>query len=122
MLTPDTLYVQIFADRLVATNAGTGETAEVRRDARSASPRMLVGDFTLAQQEMKEAVKAVRRGWRSPEILLHPMERIEGGITPIEARVLLELGAGAGASRVAVHTGPALSGLAVREAIRGAKG
>jgi hypothetical protein len=118
MLSADSIYVQVFADRFVVRNVDSGESREVQRDQTFVSPRMLIADFTMAQHQLKEAVKSVRRGLRSPEILMHPMERIEGGVTQVEYRVFVELGMGAGGSKVGVHTGSPVSGDAVRKAIR----
>lgn len=118
MLSVDAIYVQVFADRFVVKNVDSGESREVQRDQQYASPRMLIADFTMAQHQLKEVLKSVRRGLRQPEILMHPMERIEGGVTQVEYRVFMELGVGSGASRVGVHTGPVLSDGAIRKAIR----
>ena len=96
---------------------GSGETKETLRDQTYASPRMLDGDFTTAQHQLKEAVRAVRRGIRAPAILIHPMELIEGGVTQVEYRMFVELGKGAGGSKVGVHTGAQLVGEAVMRAI-----
>lgn len=118
MFSSDAIYVQVFANSFVARNIDSGVVQETQRDQQFASPRMLIADFTTAQHQLKELVKSVRRGLRSPEILIHPMERIEGGVTQIEYRVFEELGSGAGASRVGVYTGFSLSGEDVRKAIR----
>ena len=118
MLSADVIYLRIYADRFAIKNIDSGESRDIPRDQQFVSPRMLIGDFTMAQQQMKEAVKGVRRGLRAPEILIHPMERIEGGVTQVEYRVFVELGLGAGGSRVGVYTGPVLAGDAVRKAIR----
>ena len=118
MLSADTIYVQLFRDRLILKNIDSGESAGVKRDMTYASPRMLVGDFTMAQHQLKEAVKTLKRGFRAPEILLHPMELIEGGITQVEYRVFVELGVGCGASKAAVWSGAPLSGESVKKAIR----
>jgi len=118
MLSADAIYVQVFASHFVVRNIDSGVTREVQRNQQFSSPRMLIADFTTAQHQLREAVKSVRRGLRAPEILMHPMERIEGGVTQVEYRVFMELGVGAGASRVGVHTGALLSGEAVRKAIR----
>ena len=118
MFTADTIYVQIYADRFVIRNIDSGVSREVLRDQKFASPRMLIADFTMAQHQLKGAVKSIRRGLRPPQALVHPMERIEGGVTQVEYRVFVELGIAAGASRVGVHTGVPLSGDDVRRAIR----
>ena len=118
MLSVDAIYVQVFAKRFLVKNIDADTSVEVSRDQSYASPRMLIADFTTAQHQLKEAVKSVRRGLRAPEILLHPMELIEGGVTQVEHRVFVELGVGAGASKAAVFTGAPLGGEGVRRAIR----
>ena len=45
------------------------------------------------------------------------MERTEGGVTQVEHRVFLGLGAGAGDCRVASHVAPEPAGDAIRKAI-----
>jgi len=117
MLSTNTIYVQIYASRFVIKHIESGESVEVQRDQSFASPRMLVADFTMAQHQLKPAIKSVRRGLRAPQILMHPMELIEGGLTQVEHRVFVELGLGSGASKVGVHLGPVLSGDAVQSAI-----
>jgi len=52
---------------------------------------MLIADFTTAKHQLTEAVKSVRRGLRSPEILMHPMEQIEGGLPKWNTKFLLNL-------------------------------
>ena len=44
-----------------------------------------------------------------PRLLFQPLEMIEGGLSEVEERVFLELGASAGARHVKVHIGPKLS-------------
>ena len=39
---------------------------------------------------------------------MHPMEKVEGGLTQIEERVFLEVAYGSGASKAAVWTGDQL--------------
>ena len=103
MLTVDTLYLQIFSSRIVLKNSDSGMERDAHRDPQFTSPRMLVGDYTAAEQQTKALVKSVRRGVRASALLVHPMERIEGGVTQIEQRMFRELGIGAGAARVSNH-------------------
>ncbi|MDR2187060.1 MAG: hypothetical protein LBE62_03285 [Azonexus sp.] len=117
LLPLDTLYVQIFSDRLVAANITTGQSATTRRDPQYASPRLLVGHFTSAEQQLKTTVKPLRHPLRAHEILVHPMEQIEGGLSQIEDRIFRELGKSTGACRVGVHTGNILNGQAISRAI-----
>ena len=117
MLKRDTIYVQIYKDRLVVRNTDTGASTTVARDQTFASPRMLVADFTMAEHQLRSALKEVKRGFFSPQLLVHPMELIEGGITQVEYRTFMELGVGAGASKVGVWEGKALPDDRVRQAI-----
>lgn len=52
---------------------------------------MQIPQFALSQQEFKAAVKLVRLGLRAPEILVHAMERIEGGVAQAECAAFMEL-------------------------------
>jgi rod shape-determining protein MreB and related proteins len=113
-----TLYVQVFANRFLVRNVDTGASVEVARNMALSSPRMLIADFTAAEQQLREAVRAVGKGFLRAEMLMHPMELIEGGLTQVERRTFIELGIGAGASKVAVWSGAALSGDAVKSKIR----
>jgi len=44
----------------------------------------------------------------SPRVAIHPMEKLEGGLTDIELRVFRELCIGAGAIEVVVYVGSPL--------------
>jgi len=118
MFSPDSIYVQVFRSKFIVRNVDSGESTEVSRDQSYASPRMLIADFTMAQHQLKEAVKSVRRGPRAPTMLIHPMELIEGGITQVEHRTFVELGLGAGASKASVYSGETLSSEGIKKAIR----
>lgn len=75
-------------------------------------PRTLLADFTIAEQTLRQFVaKAIPRSLfaSAPVMVLHPLEKLEGGLTQIEARALAELGMGSGARKSWVWTGPALS-------------
>lgn len=123
MFTADTIYVQVFQSRFMVRNIDSGASVETARDQSFASPRMLIADFTVAEFQLKQAVKQVRRGLRAPQMILHPMELIEGGVTQVEYRAFVELGMGAGAWRIGVYsdTREALSDDQVRTVVRGVK-
>ncbi len=76
-------------------------------------PRMLVADFSLAEKFLQLMLKKAA-GKRflsaSPNVIMHPMEKLEGGLTEVEHRVLRELALGAGAHKVCVYTGAPLVG------------
>lgn len=77
-----------------------------------AHPRSLISDFTVAEQLLKHQLKAMHaRSWlaASPHIVIHPLGEPEGGFTQVELRALRELASAAGASKVNVWTGRALT-------------
>lgn len=120
MFSADSIYIQIFAKQFILKNVDSGQSIVVERNLEFASPRMLIADFTTAQHQLKVAVRSLRRGMfaPAPQILMHPMEQIDGGVTQVENRVFRELAFGAGASKACVHVGPILSGESIKQAIR----
>jgi hypothetical protein len=74
--------------------------------------RLLVGDFVQAEGLLTRLVKDVRSSGlfaAKPRLIMQPLEMTEGGLSMVEERIFLELGAGAGARRVKVHIGERLS-------------
>jgi hypothetical protein len=83
---------------------------------------MLIGEFTAAQQALKAALKNAEKDRLlrlPPQILMHPLEMIEGGLSQIEERIFLELATGAGASKAMVWLGPELSDEEVKRKLAG---
>lgn len=75
-------------------------------------PRTLLSDFQVGESLVKHIVKVViGKKWYTPLpiIIIHPMEKIEGGLTTIEKRAFLELAHSAGAREAFVHEGKELS-------------
>ena len=80
---------------------------ELPAEASFSHPRTVIGEFTVAELLLKKGVKSVG-GFLPPRVLMHPMEKIEGGLTQIEERVFLEVAYGSGASKGAVWSGAQL--------------
>jgi len=75
-------------------------------------PRTIIADFAIAEKTLLLANQALigkKRLTPSPIMVIHPLERVEGGLTAVERRALEELGAGAGARKVYVWDGRQLS-------------
>jgi hypothetical protein len=91
-----------------------------RGEGEFTTTRLLVGQFKVAEELLSRLLKEVKsRGLFSapPRLLVQPLEMTEGGLSEVEERVFLELGEGAGARHVKIHTGPKLSGQAALGAI-----
>lgn len=72
-------------------------------------PRQLLADFHKAEKLLQCAIKTLFTdnffGRPSPRVIVHPMEKLEGGLTLVEVRAFKELCEGAGARDVVVYTG-----------------
>jgi rod shape-determining protein MreB len=113
------LYVQIRPNRFVVRNTADGRTADRTSASPFSHPRTLIGNFTTAEALLKTMVSEVKGSFvLRTEILLHPLERIDGGLTQIEERALHELALGSGASRALVWVGSTLDDAEVIEKMK----
>ena len=74
-------------------------------------PRTLLSDFHAGEKLLQEIIKRLIPKSiisPSPAIIIHPMEKIEGGLTMIEIRAFKEMAYGAGGRAVVVYQGKAL--------------
>ena len=114
------LYVQVRADRMTVRKVGDGQSIDRMAPQPFSHPRTLLANFVNAEAFLKSLVGEVKGGFLlRPSILIHAMERLDGGLTQIEERAFHELGMGAGASKVKVWSGPtALSDAEVTEQLK----
>lgn len=72
-------------------------------------PRSFVADFLIAEKLIQHGVFEIHKARRflrpSPRIVMHQLEKTEGGLTSVEDRVLRELAVVAGAREVLIHIG-----------------
>ena len=73
--------------------------------------RSFVGDFYLADEVIRHCVQQLHRtGFKpQPRIVMHQLQKVEGGLTSIEERVLLELAEGSGARETVVYLGECIN-------------
>jgi hypothetical protein len=112
------VYVQVFKDRIWLRDLQNGRTIEEPAARPFSTRRLLVGDFAAAQAHLKELFRrlyAQRTIPPRPCALIQARELTEGGLSPVEERVLLELAEGAGASRAIIHDGSELTDQAALE-------
>jgi rod shape-determining protein MreB and related proteins len=77
-----------------------------------AHPRTPISDFLVADVLLRALVaELLGRTWfsRGPIVVIHPIRTLEGGLTQIERRAIIELGASAGAYEVVICVGRELS-------------
>lgn len=104
--------------RRMIVHAIGDEAYKLRSDSRFdvsnpfSHPRMLVSSFSKAEKVLSHGIRAVHESRflaPSPVAIMHPLEKLEGGLTEIECRVYRELALGAGAREVHIHVGEPLS-------------
>jgi len=128
-----TLYVQIWENRIKVTDVETNEIFDekplLQIETRSngakevtafgnnayikplnpfSHPRALLKDFFVAERLLQIIVKKLigkKFITPAPEIIIHPMEKTEGGLTMIEIRAFREMALGAGGRDVAIYQG-----------------
>lgn len=74
-------------------------------------PRTFLDNFEIAEATLRYFIYKLvqRKMFVTPLIIFHPTENIEGGVTQIEHRGLVELGASIGARKTYIWTGRTLS-------------
>lgn len=105
------LYIQLRENHCWVRNLKTGSSVEIRAEPGFSHPRMLVGNFSHAQTTLSPLVaKARGSGFViSTPVLIHPLEKVEGGLSQVEERMFQELAMSTGASRVVVWIGAPLN-------------
>lgn len=119
----NTLYLKLFCDRLQLRHLQQQRDLDLYANPPFSHPRLLVADFASAERTLKQAIDTLLPkgflGLRlAPRLLIQPMERLEGGLTALEQRVLLELGHGCGARTLRIHVGDELSDAEVERLLR----
>ena len=108
----NTIYLKIFPNRFELKHIESGRLQmEVSSDPFT-TERLLVGKFSTAENVLKHGLRRLHENrWLSPSpiIIVHPMEKVENGLSEVEERALRELAAGAGARKVFVWVGNVLS-------------
>lgn len=115
----NTLYLRIACNHLHLLHVESGRDLHLQAEPPFSNARLLVADFTVAERLLKQAVKTLvptrfLRLSLAPRLLIQPMERLEGGLSMVEARILTELGLGSGARKVQLYIGEPLDAEGVR--------
>jgi len=115
-------YVRVRRNQFRVRHLESGADATIQAQMPFSSVRLLVGNFTAADQALKGALRDIAKSRiisARPRVLIQPLELIEGGLSEIEERILRELAIGAGASKVVVWVGPELTDTQVKQKLNG---
>ena len=120
-LLSNTVYVRVRRNEFRVRNAESGAEKTLAAPVPFTTTRLLIGQFGAAEKALKAALKEILTGQLfapSPNVVIHPLEMVEGGLSEIEDRALRELAIQAGASKVVVWVGHELSDSEVKEKLR----
>lgn len=118
----NSLYLQLLKNRMRLLHIESDQHIELSASKAFSNRRLLVADFSAAEALLKQAISQLTpTRWfklqMPAQLLIQPMELIEDGLSPIEERILMELGLGSGARKVRLHIGEQLSAAAVLTAL-----
>ena len=107
------LYIKVRKNRFEAKNlSSNGGWESIHSELPFTTDRLLVGTFSAAESALTKLLKSINAGSlfkKSPQVVIQPMELIEGGLSEVEERIFKELALGAGAFKVVLHTGSELT-------------
>lgn len=118
-----TLYLKLSCNQMHLMHLQSGREVHLQADPAFSNQRLLVADFAAAQQLLQRGFaellpKRFLQLRRPPQLLIQPLERLEGGLSQVEERILLELGLGCGARKVRLHLGNVLDSVGVLAKLR----
>ena len=116
----DTLYLKLRANCMHLSHLESGGSLELAATLPFSNTRLLVAGFNAASALLKQAIaqllpKRFMRLSMPPKLLIQPLDHLEGGLAPVEERILLELGHGCGARTVRLHVGTELDASGVHQ-------
>lgn len=118
-----TLYLKLSCNQMQLRHLQSGRELLLPADPPFSNQRLLVADFAAAQHLLQRGIKTLlpmrfMRLSRPPQLLIQPLEHLEGGLSQVEERILLELGLGCGARKVRLHLGAELDSAGVLAKLR----
>src|SRR4051812_28345516 len=118
-MSSNTIYVRVSKNKFRLKNVDSGQEHQAESPSPFTTNRLLVGQFDVAEQTLRRAFSnVVSKGVfaSAPNVVMHPLEMVEGGLSEVEERVFRELAVGAAsAKKVVVWTGHELSGAEIKE-------
>jgi hypothetical protein len=117
------LYLKLSCNQMHLSLLPGGRELRLQADPPFSNQRLLVADFNAAQKLLRRGLAQLlpRRFLRlslPPQLLIQPLEYLEGGLSQVEERILLELGLGGGARKVRLHLGAELDNAGVLAKLR----
>jgi rod shape-determining protein MreB len=109
---PYHIYIKIKTNNIWAKHLESQTIVELSAHQPFTTKRLLVGNFDAALFVIKNAINQTHSKtlkWVSPKVVIHPMEYLEEGLSPVEKRLFLDLAACSGALERRVWEGTELA-------------
>lgn len=118
------LYIKVRKNRFEVKNLSTDSQWQSSTPEKPfTTERLLVGQFSVAEPTLSKLVKeAIPSSLlkKSAQVVIQPIDMVEGGLSEVEERIFKELALGAGAHKVKLHVGKDLSNDEAIELLRSA--
>ncbi|MCF6457297.1 hypothetical protein [Pseudoalteromonas sp. MMG024] len=109
MFSQQVLYVTIKKDHITIDNFSAAKQHSISGEF--SNQRLAIAHFQTCEAKLKEAISQVQTKslLQTLTLVMHQQALNDGGLCEIEERILLELGLGAGASKVFIWQGQPLT-------------
>jgi hypothetical protein len=125
MFRPGTLYIRVRKNGFDIRHIEKDKNLQSTCEEGFTSEKLLIGDFAAAERCLSRLIRELFADSVisvAPRVLIHQTEMVEGVLSPVEERLLMELAMGSGASRVVSWVGQDLADDEVMKKIRSADG
>lgn len=102
------IYIKLYTNKVEVIRLDNGEAIEQKAINDFSNSRLVIADFTYATELIQSIIKGLIPKTifsKRLTILIQQMEKFEGGLSPIETRVISEIGERIGGKRVKVIYG-----------------
>ncbi len=98
-------YVKIRENSFDVRCVNTGEKFVLDATTLFSTKRLLIGEFSVAEELLKKAFSQFQKKLLSPIVVMHPLEMVDEKLSEVEEKILRELALSAGAKEVKVWLG-----------------
>lgn len=120
------VYIRMYSDKVVITRLDTGRTISRTAKEKFSSSRLVIANFGFAEDAVLATLKELNgTPLLSPalRVVIQQMEKLEGGLSQIEKRALLDLAEHMGGAMVTVlEHGTELTTAQALEVLKNSKG
>jgi hypothetical protein len=111
----DQLYIKVSSNYVEIIDVDKNKKVNGKSIEPFSSERLLIAEFSVAEDFMNDLINKLKRNNRSNAILFHPIDFVEGRISEVETRIFLEISARLKGRKVKIWVGQELTNKRVIE-------